>query len=59
MMLQKIPRQERMEKANAILNELGIGEFADRRPSDMSGGTAATSGSRTGNCLRSTHCFSG
>lgn len=38
MMLQKMPREERREKAFAILNELGIGELSDRRPSDMSGG---------------------
>ena len=38
LLLQKVSRQERKERAIAILKELGIENLAGRRPSDMSGG---------------------
>ncbi len=38
MMLLGIPEKERKDKANALMDELGIGELADKRPNEMSGG---------------------
>ncbi|AFN74901.1 ABC-type transport system, ATPase component [Melioribacter roseus P3M-2] len=38
MMLKGIPEKERREKALELMNELGIGELANKRPNEMSGG---------------------
>lgn len=38
MMLMGMPEKERREKALALLHELEIGELADKRPNEMSGG---------------------
>ncbi len=38
MQLQGVPTAERRERAHAMLAAVGLGELADRRPSDMSGG---------------------
>lgn len=38
MMLQGTPEKERRIKAQKILDELGIGELANKRPNEMSGG---------------------
>ena len=38
MMLKGIPESIRREKAMAVMNELGIGELAPKRPNQMSGG---------------------
>lgn len=38
MMLRKIPEKERQERALAVMNDLGIGELANKRPNQMSGG---------------------
>ncbi len=38
MMLRGVPEKERRQRAFAILQELGIGELADKRPNEMSGG---------------------
>jgi len=38
MMLLGIPEKERRSKALALMDELGIKEYADKRPNDMSGG---------------------
>ena len=38
MMLLGIPEKEREEKALALMDELGIKEFAHKRPNEMSGG---------------------
>jgi len=38
MMLSGIPEAERHERALSLMNELGIGELAHKRPNEMSGG---------------------
>ncbi len=38
MMLLGVPENERRERAHGIMNDLGIGELADKRPNEMSGG---------------------
>jgi len=38
MMLRGIGQSERHERADALMNELGIGELAHKRPNEMSGG---------------------
>lgn len=38
MMLSGIPENERHERAMHLMEELGIGELADKRPNEMSGG---------------------
>jgi len=38
MMLLNIPEKQRKEKARNLMDELGIGELADKRPNEMSGG---------------------
>lgn len=38
MMLRGISEKERREKAQGIMEELGIGELSDKRPNEMSGG---------------------
>jgi putative ABC transport system ATP-binding protein len=38
LMQQGIPEKKRREKTMKLLEELGIGEYADRRPNAMSGG---------------------
>jgi len=38
MLLQKVPDKERTERAKAILEEVGLGDYLDRRPTEMSGG---------------------
>ena len=38
MMLQKIPRAERRERVNAILEEVGLAGLGRRRPPELSGG---------------------
>ncbi|MBX3045042.1 MAG: ABC transporter ATP-binding protein [Candidatus Kapabacteria bacterium] len=38
MMLKGIPESVRREKALTVMNELGIGELANKRPNEMSGG---------------------
>ncbi len=38
MMLKGLPEKERRQRAQSILNELGIGELAHKRPNEMSGG---------------------
>ena len=38
MMLRKIPEKERQERALAVMNDLGIGELANKIPNQMSGG---------------------
>jgi putative ABC transport system ATP-binding protein len=38
MMLKGIPEKERRERALELMNELGIGELANKRPNEMSGG---------------------
>lgn len=38
MMLLGIPEKERRSRALALMDELGIKEYADKRPNDMSGG---------------------
>jgi len=38
MLLQGLSKEERRKKARGILDELGIGDLADKRPNEMSGG---------------------
>ena len=38
MLLQKVPASERRERAEAILREVGLGDYLHRRPTEMSGG---------------------
>ncbi len=38
MLLQGVPDRERKERAEAILNEVGLSDYIDRRPPEMSGG---------------------
>jgi len=38
MMLQGIPRSERLKRSHAILEEVGLGDLMVRRPAEMSGG---------------------
>jgi putative ABC transport system ATP-binding protein len=38
MMLQGVPAKERMERSQALLREVGLGELMRRRPAEMSGG---------------------
>ncbi|RMD49991.1 MAG: ABC transporter ATP-binding protein [Ignavibacteria bacterium] len=38
MMLLNIPEKERKEKARKLMDELGIGDLANKRPNEMSGG---------------------
>ncbi len=38
MMLLGVPERERRDAAMAVMQELGIGELADKRPNEMSGG---------------------
>ncbi len=36
--LKQLPRKEMVLRAQSLLNELGVGDFADRRPWELSGG---------------------
>ncbi len=38
MLLQGVPTQERRERARTVLEEVGLGEMANRRPAELSGG---------------------
>jgi putative ABC transport system ATP-binding protein len=38
LILQKVPRQERQERAKKLLEQLGLGELINKRPTEMSGG---------------------
>jgi len=38
MLLQKIPKKERIDKAEKLLQAVGLGEMMDRRPTELSGG---------------------
>lgn len=38
MLLQKVPESERKDRAAAVLQEVGLGDYIDRRPNEMSGG---------------------
>lgn len=38
MMLQGIPRSDRLKRSHAILEEVGLGDLMGRRPAEMSGG---------------------
>ena len=38
LLLQRVPRAERRERAMRFLDELGLGELAEKRPGQMSGG---------------------
>ncbi|MDP6037177.1 MAG: ABC transporter ATP-binding protein [Candidatus Latescibacteria bacterium] len=38
MLLQKVPESERQDRAVAVLKEVGLGDYIERRPNEMSGG---------------------
>jgi putative ABC transport system ATP-binding protein len=38
MLLQNVPESERTERADTILNDVGLGQYIDRKPTEMSGG---------------------
>ncbi len=38
MLLQRVPREERRERARKMLEEVGLGELINKRPNEMSGG---------------------